>query len=222
MSNKMTLEPEVMVLLERKIERDPALRNGFRLFSDASLLFDCGRYASSVALAFLALEEVGKYLLTRWSAEDNSFRYDKKRLHVMKQGAVAAIFLAYGARSECKKNGFDFNSISSLEDVTRLCKFIRAGLEREKEFACHVLDKIVEMAKWSGMYYDEKRAEKGLQPENIKESDAKSVMETSCKAFMLIADEKNIAIGKFTFPYIYSKALPIDKKNADLYDLNLL
>jgi hypothetical protein len=39
---------------------------------------------------------------------------------------------------------------------------------------------------------------------------------------MLITDEKNIAIAKYTFPYIYKDALPIDKNEAHLYDLRRL
>ena len=89
-----------------------------------------------------------------------------------------------------------------------------AGLEKEKDFASYVLNKVIEISKLSGMYYDETRAAQGIGPDKIKKNDAKSVMETTCKAFMLISEEKNIALGKYCFPYIYPKALPEEDRNS--------
>jgi len=214
MSERMALTPEELALLEEKIKKYPVLSNAFRLFCDASLLFDFERFASAIALAFISLEEAGKYLLETWSKEDENFTYDKRKLHIMKQGAVAALFLAFSARKKCIRNNFDFKNMSSLEDLTQLAKHIHAGLEKEKDFASYVLNKVIEISKLSGMYYDETRAAQGIGPDKIKKNDAKSVMETTCKAFMLISEEKNIALGKYCFPYIYPKALPEEDRNS--------
>ena len=197
------LSPGSAENLESKVQGDKILTNAFRLMRDASILFDAGSYASTVALASVAIEEIGKYLLARWSESDPSFSYDKRKLHLMKQSAVSALFMADSARSECNTRGIKFQTLATAEDFAELIRAILAGMEREKSFAVATLGKAMEIVKWSGLYYDEQYAIKGIEPANITDAQARSVMELLSKAFMALADEKTVAIGRYTFPYLY-------------------
>lgn len=47
--------------------------NAFRLYGDAVLLFENERYASSIAMSILAIEEVGKYLILNDSDSECPF-----------------------------------------------------------------------------------------------------------------------------------------------------
>ena len=70
----------------------------------------------------------------------------------------------------------------------------------------------MEVVKWSGLYYDEQYAIKGIEQANITDTDARSVMELLSKAFMVLAENKNVAIGKYTFPYLYKDPAPQKKR----------
>lgn len=135
---KLTLTDDELHALEVKTQDSPILSNAFRLMQDADILFSHSRFSSVVALAVLGLEEIGKYLLLQWSTEDAGFRYDKHKLHQMKQGAVAALFLAHGARMECKKRNIDFSDLHSPEKMADLVRAVIAGLENEAKFANYV------------------------------------------------------------------------------------
>lgn len=73
-----------------------ALRNAERLLSDAELLSANGRSATAVAIAILAIEEIGKAVMHRLSS-DPDFRHDKRHygLHRVKQ-AIASTVLVGG------------------------------------------------------------------------------------------------------------------------------
>lgn len=189
--------------LEKLVEQDPSLANGFRLLTDASLLFDFGRYSSVVALAVLSMEEVGKYLIAQWSNSDASFRYDKHKRHKMKQGAVAALFLCDSARREARARGIDFAKLNSPEAFAELAKAIMAGLEKEKAFAGAVLSNVIEAVKWSGLYYDKDIASKGIEPSKITAENATELMQQCTRAFMLLPISGNIEIAKIAFGYIH-------------------
>ncbi len=85
------------------VASDPVLDNAFRLMRDGDILFENNRYSSVVALSVLCLDEIGKYLLTLWTARNASFRYDKRALHKMKQVAIASLFMADAVRREYLK-----------------------------------------------------------------------------------------------------------------------
>jgi AbiV family abortive infection protein len=74
--------------------------NARRLFQDARLLYENGRYASSTALSILSIEEVGKYHVNRWKHEDPEWspkiRFPLR--HTDKQRAFAAPFVALAQR----------------------------------------------------------------------------------------------------------------------------
>ena len=99
--SKMTLTPEEFQRLETAIKGNPVLDNAFRLMTDADFLIRHDRNASALTLAVLSMEEIGKYLLSVWSKDDPAFKYDRRKLHRMKQGAVAVLFMADRARSDC-------------------------------------------------------------------------------------------------------------------------
>lgn len=72
------------------------INNAQRLIFDARLLDEHGRYASAVALATLALEELGKCTLLRWQAvARRQISHPRNSTsHIRKQAAVASLLLA--------------------------------------------------------------------------------------------------------------------------------
>ena len=200
---KLKISESETATLEVLVRDDPILANAFRLVTDAELLFDNGRYSSALALAVLSMEEIGKYLLARWSSEDPSFRYDKRKLHRMKQGAVAALFLTDSARREARAAGIDFRKLSSPESFAQLATAILKGLEKAKPFAEAVVNNVIEAVKWSGLYYDDERAERGIEPAKITKENAVELMQECTRAFMLLAIDGNIKIARVAFAYIH-------------------
>jgi AbiV family abortive infection protein len=66
--------------------------NAARLFRDADLLLDHGRYASAFALALLGVEEIGKALLKWWEEERPLPKPRRSESdHIQKQTAVASL-----------------------------------------------------------------------------------------------------------------------------------
>ena len=123
--DRRSLAPGDMQKLEAMVASNPVLANAFRLMRDGHILFENNGYSSVVALSVLCLEEIGKYLLTLWTARNASFRYDKRALHRMKQGAIASLFMADAVRREYLTQGVDFSdlgipvSTAILSDVPR-------------------------------------------------------------------------------------------------------
>ena len=206
-SGRLTLGADALASLEARVADDPILSNAFRLMRDASLLFDHGRFASTVALASLALEEIGKYTLRTWSAQDPRFTFDKRRLHVMKQSAVAALFMMERIRRTYRERNFDFSKLRSAEGVAELAALIIESLEKERDSASAVVNQILEVVKWSGMYYDDDLAKKGVEPSRMTAEYARSIMETVSRAFIAIADEGTLKLAAYAFPYLYPPAM---------------
>lgn len=192
--------------LDRLIQSDPTLSNAARLMIDADLLARHGRYSSVVGLAVLALEEIGKYLLKRWSSADPAFTYDRNRLHAMKQRAIATLFLTDGMRKEYKARGIDFSDLGTPEKMAGLIRAIRAGAKQEELFAARVKGKVLEIVKWSGLYYDEDLAAKGIEPAKITEGAAREIMGLCSRAFTLLGDEGNMNIAQAVFPSLLDGA----------------
>ena len=192
-----------MRALDAKVAGNPILQNAFRLMCDGDVLFANERYASVVALAILSLEEIGKYLLANWAVADSSFVYDRRQLHKMKQGAVASLFASATMRSEYKSRGIDFSDLGNPQKMANLVRAIDVGFDKEKAFALAVANKVIEAVKWSGIYYDEELAAKGIEPSNVTAENATEVMQLCSKAFMRLADDGNVVIAKILFSTLY-------------------
>src|SRR5260370_18656247 len=107
------------------VTSNPILSNAFRLFRDADLLHSVGSYATTIALAVLAFEEIGKYLLETWSPEDPKFSYKgHSTYHQSKQAAVPALFLTEGARKEIRgrrpagAHGWNVEGVTAMSRAT--------------------------------------------------------------------------------------------------------
>ncbi len=73
--------------------------NALRLVSDAKLLYDNDRHASSFALTVIASEEVGKLIVNIWTSQRAlQFRNGSRITHRRKQAAVGALLLAKQAK----------------------------------------------------------------------------------------------------------------------------
>jgi AbiV family abortive infection protein len=76
-------------------ERTEIVLNALRLLEDAKLLRDNERYASSFALATIALEEVGKLIINIWQSQKPLIFHKSGRItHRRKQAAASALLLA--------------------------------------------------------------------------------------------------------------------------------
>ena len=201
-AGKMTISEESSRKLDAKVHVHPVLGNAFRLMKDASILMDAGSYASAVALAFLGIEEIGKYLLAEWKALNPDFEYDLRRLHHAKQCAVATMFVVDSARRQYLGK-VDFKNMTPGE-IAKLVNATQTAMKREKSMLDSTSARAMEYAKQSGMYYDEDRAAKGIAPDKITEAIATSVMQTLSRAFMTIAEEKAVAIGRTFFPLLFT------------------
>lgn len=187
---------------ERLIQSDPVLGNAWRLALDAHLLIQNERHGSAVALAMLCVEEIGKYLLSRWSAEDSDFRYDKNKFHMMKQAAIAALFMTDAIRKEYREQKINFQNLDSVEEMEKLHKAIKDGIDKEAAFSSFVMAKVFETIKWSGMYYDSDLSSKGIDPFKITRDNAFEIMTLTSRSFLLLGDGGNIFIARHAFPTV--------------------
>jgi len=201
--DRRTLTPEEMKKLETMVAANPVLDNAFRLMSDGHILFENERYSSVVALAMLCLEEIGKHLLTIWTTRNPSFQYDKRAMHKMKQGAIASLFMADTVRREYIKQGVDFSDLGNPEKMAVLVQSIKTGVEKENMFAGSAKAGVLQIVKHSGQYYDEDLAAKGIEPSKIKVEHADEFMRNCSRAFMVLTDDKAVAIAADFFPLIY-------------------
>jgi len=197
---KMAISADKQRALDAKIAGDKVLSNAFRLTKDADALFQRRSFASCVALAALAFEEIGKHLLAQWSKEDAAFTYDRRRLHQAKQDAVASVIACDSMRREYVSAGIDFSALMKPGEMDKLALAVVAGFKKvEGNINATMRGKGMELVKWSGMYYDENMAAKGIEPAKITGPNAASVMHDVSRAFMAIADDKAVAIGKAFF-----------------------
>lgn len=201
--DRRTLAPGDMQKLEAMVASNPVLGNAFRLMCDCHILFENKRYSSVVALSVLCLEEIGKYLLTLWVAGNASFRYDKRALHKMNQGATASLFMADAVRREYLKQGADFSDLGNPEKMAVLVKAIKAGVDKEQFFAGSASAGVLQVIKHSGQYYDEDLAAKGIEPLKITAEYADESMRKCSRAFMVLTDDKAVGIASEFFPLIF-------------------
>lgn len=186
-----------LISLQMGIDANPILKNAERLTADAHILIANKRYATALALAVIAFEEIGKYLLAQWG-EDPEFTYDRNKKHVMKQAAVAALFTTLEIRKSYRAANINFESMSDVE-VLRLYKCIQEGSEAGLPFAEMVIKKVYENVKWSGLYYDPEIAKTGIEPANITEENAREIMALTIKAFNALPEDGNIYIARHVF-----------------------
>lgn len=95
------------------------LDNSLRLYRDAKLLFDHGRYASSTALAILSLEEFGKFLDHIGLAG----RSNHKLLHLKRQAFTAKFFISVAYRVTVLK-------VFNIDGELTLNKKLRVPVEK--------------------------------------------------------------------------------------------
>lgn len=201
---KRTLTPEAMTYLEHLVQAEPILGNAFRLMSDANLLFEGGRYSSTVALAVLCMEEIGKHLLTLWS-KNPEFTYDKRRLHQSKQLAIAALFVSDRMRREAYKRNVDFSDLGSPEKMGVLAEAIRFASDKESPLAGSVNSGVIQIIKHSGIYYDEEYVEKGIEPGKITADNATEMMQMCSRAFMVLTEPKSVGLAADLYPMLTKK-----------------
>jgi len=202
---KMTLTPEGFETLETAIKDNPVLDNAFRLMTDADLLIRHERYASALALAVLSMEEIGKHLLSVWSKDDPGFKYNRHKLHRMKQGAVAILFMADRARRDCKANGIDFSDLGTPEKMAHLGRTMKAAVDKEIFLVGSAKSGVIETVKHSGLYHDDGLAEKGIGPSRITADNAGEIMQKCSRAFMTLTDERSVSLAKTFFSIILHK-----------------
>jgi hypothetical protein len=104
-------------------------------------------------------------------------------------------------REKYRELNVDFKNFSQ-EEFQKLVKAIEYGKNTGTPFASQVLNKIFEIVKWNGLYYDSDRAAKGLEPAKVTEKDAGEIMALSASAFKALMDDKNIYISRYSFPVV--------------------
>jgi len=201
---KKNLTPEAMTYLENLVQAEPILGNAFRLMNDASFLFEGARYSSTVALAVLCMEEVGKYLLALWS-KSPVFTYDKRRIHQSKQLAIAALFVSDRVRQEAYKRNVDFSDLGSPEKMSVLAEAIRFAIDKESFFAGTVNSGVIQIIKHSGIYYDEEYVQKGIEPGKITGENATEMMQMCSRAFMVLTEAKSVGLAADVYPLLEKK-----------------
>jgi AbiV family abortive infection protein len=189
--------------LEALVAASPTLGNACRLFQDAALLMECGRYASAVSLALIAFEEVGKFVLQKWQSDDANFKFDKRRYHRAKQAAAVSLFMSDSGRKEYRSFEKEANLPKpSPEHLTGLVKAVLSGIRKETRMANAVKFGVLDTVRHINTYYDDPMAAKGFDPTKITFDQAREVMGYTSRALTLVADEGNITIGKELFPII--------------------
>jgi AbiV family abortive infection protein len=201
---KRTLTPEAMTHLENLVQAEPILGNAFRLMNDANYLFEGGRYSSTVALAVLCMEEIGKHLLALWS-KNSAFTYDRKRLHHAKQLAIAALFISDRMRQEAFKRNVDFSDLGSPEKMKVLVEAVRSAIDKESSLAGTVNSGVIQIIKHSGIYYDEEYVQKGIEPRRITGENATEMMQMCSRAFMALTEPKSNGLAADIYPLLEKK-----------------
>ena len=74
-------------MVDQNETRAAIVANARRLLTDAEILFKAERYPTALAIAILAVEEVGKMYLTEWNAEK-----DPRRYHAQKQSVLGSFY----------------------------------------------------------------------------------------------------------------------------------
>jgi AbiV family abortive infection protein len=174
-------------------DQTPIVSNAARLLKDAKLLADNERFASAFALAVLALEEIGKVVLTFWDASTKTPK-SKNRLssHLKKQSAVSSLLLAKYTTSE-------LNDTIHAEPMTNelIERVARAMSESEAgRFDWLVSLGAVDKTKQIGFYHDDWLEAAGLHADQFEASDVTQVFEKCRAAIAALGDSKTMHVGK--------------------------
>jgi AbiV family abortive infection protein len=202
---QLTLTEEEMQTLEHLVAGTPVLQNAFRLQVDAAFLFEAERYASAIALSILAWEEVGKWLLNTWSSRGTDFRYDRRRYHVMKQLAVACLFVCADVRRSYTKKQLNFSDFD-LAGITELSKSVLDGIRRYQSLITLIVNGEIDRYKQGAIYYHDELAAAGREPAKLGKEPAELQIRQTTKAFMDLVDEKAIALGPMFFAQVLEAA----------------
>lgn len=172
------------------------LRNASRLLKDGKLLSDHERHASAFVLATLALEEVGKVILSRWaSPEPLPKRTRPVSFHVQKQAAVAHLVAAELVLIRSREMGpafFDYDK--ALARIAKTYAEEEAG-----RFVSHVQIGAVEKAKHLGLYREEAFDTMSLHIEVFSADDFAAQAGRVRKALSLLSDAKVLTVGRATY-----------------------
>jgi hypothetical protein len=155
------------------------------------------------------MEEIGKHLLSVWSKADPGFKYNRHKLHRMKQGAVAVLFMADRARRDCKANCVDFSDLSTSEKMAHFGRTMKAAIDKELFLVGSAKSGVIETVKHSGLYDDDGLAERGIGPSRIIADNAGEIMQKCSRAFMTLMDERSVSLAKDFFSIlIHRKDVP--------------
>jgi AbiV family abortive infection protein len=168
------------------------IANAARLLKDAKLLLDHGRYASSFALAVLALEEIGKVVLDLWGWPEASPKPSKRpSAHVRKQAAVSSLLLA---ESVTKEWGDFINregpSEALVEGVARSMHHSEPG-----RFHWMVGIGAVDKTKQLSLYRDDWFKIAGLSADQFDGDDVARVLERCRLAVTVVGDKRIMRVG---------------------------
>lgn len=128
-----------------------------------------------------------------------------QKKHIMKQAAVAALFTTEETRKRYREMGVDFQNLSE-DETRRLIEAAKQGHKAGSTFAQHVIAKVYENVKWSGLYYDPDVADKGIEPSKVTKENAEEIMSLTARAFEALMDDGNIYIARYMFPLVVKDA----------------
>jgi AbiV family abortive infection protein len=158
--------------------------NATRLFDDAQLLRDHGRYASAFALAVLTLEEIGKLVLRSWDVRGTTN-------HIRKQRAVSSLLLAQVAVTKLP---------AEADQITPdLVRQIALGNNDTGRFNTIVGLKVLDKAKQQALYSDDWLETAGLYADKFTDRDVGHIFGKCQEALGAYQDQRAMKIGKAIF-----------------------
>lgn len=158
--------------------------NATRLFNDAKLLRDHGRYGSAFALAVLILEEIGKLVLRSWGAGGTTN-------HIRKQRAASALLVAEFA---VKTLG------TSLDQVTpKFVERIQLSSGETGRFAIAVEVRGLDKTKQRALYSDDWLQTAELYADRFTDRDVQHIFDKCLEAITALEDPSVMKIGKTVF-----------------------
>jgi AbiV family abortive infection protein len=169
--------------------------NAARLLLDAELLAENSRCASAFALAVLAMEEVGKLVLTRWSKSAPLANGRRLTFHIRKQTAVAHLLAAPMIIDEIRKNNFKTSDGEAA--VEKLAKTIYES--GEGRWMRHADLGVLERIKHLSLYSDLQFEELGLGPEDFDSADVNRMRDRVTRAMALLTNGLAMTIARATY-----------------------
>lgn len=206
------------------------LCNAERLLKDATVLHENGRHASSIGLAVLSMEEVGKFILLEWEAGEPHLKSLRNGLsyHRAKQTALGALFNAadaldalreflsrHGGKNFClvTKEEAEARGLFPLSEEQRSMKlefhegteeFVaeRLASSKNRHIVSQALVGVFEKLKHLAFYVDEQTNE-DLKDWCYSEKDAADILQYARQAHELLDLEVRLRMAR----EIYKSAL---------------